>query len=194
MFVSDFLHQSWIILRGPLLTKNPSSGVSSQCIGIRNPMWGTSQYPFDWVQTNSPSSHMPKFFWLKEFLRFKIEIKKCHNWCPVFISPLLSCNLTFFLSSVFSLFKSFLCSVISLFLSFLFQTPAHDMWDQLCQLVANQWYPKLVLSLSIFPLSYTAAHEQALTGTRYPTLPGFYFYYPYPTRNFFENFRVQGII
>ena len=34
--------------------------------------------------------------------------------------------------------------------------------------------------------------NQALTGTRYPTLPGFYFYYPYPTRNFFQNFRVQG--
>ena len=33
---------------------------------------------------------------------------------------------------------------------------------------------------------------QALTGTRYPTLPGFYFYYPYPTRKFFQNFRVQG--
>ena len=33
---------------------------------------------------------------------------------------------------------------------------------------------------------------QALTGTRYPTLPGFYFYYPYPTRKSFENFRVQG--
>ena len=114
MFVSDFLHQSWIILRGPLLTKNPSSGVSSHCIGIRNPMWGTSQYPFDWVQTNSPSSHMPKFFWLKEFLRFKIEIKKCHNWCPVCSSPLLSCNLTFFLSSVFSLFSNFSHFVISL--------------------------------------------------------------------------------
>ena len=28
--------------------------------------------------------------------------------------------------------------------------------------------------------------------TRYPTLPGFYFYYPYPTRNFFKisGFRV----
>ena len=34
--------------------------------------------------------------------------------------------------------------------------------------------------------------EQALTGTRYPTLPGFNFYYPYPTRKSFENFRVQG--
>ena len=34
--------------------------------------------------------------------------------------------------------------------------------------------------------------DQALTGTRYPTLPGFYFYYPYPTRKFFQNFRVQG--
>ena len=34
--------------------------------------------------------------------------------------------------------------------------------------------------------------SQALTGTRYPTLPGFNFYYPYPTRKFFENFRVQG--
>ena len=34
--------------------------------------------------------------------------------------------------------------------------------------------------------------QQALTGTRYPTLPGLFFYYPYPTRNFFENFRVQG--
>ena len=34
--------------------------------------------------------------------------------------------------------------------------------------------------------------QQALTGTRYPTLPGFCFYYPYPTRNFFQNFRVQG--
>ena len=33
---------------------------------------------------------------------------------------------------------------------------------------------------------------QALTGTRYPTLPGLLFYYPYPTRNFLENFRVQG--
>ena len=33
---------------------------------------------------------------------------------------------------------------------------------------------------------------QALTGTRYPTLPGFNFYYPNPTRKFFENFRVQG--
>ena len=33
---------------------------------------------------------------------------------------------------------------------------------------------------------------QALTGTRYPTLPGFNFYYPYPTRKSFENFRVQG--
>jgi len=36
------------------------------------------------------------------------------------------------------------------------------------------------------------AYMQALTGTRYPTLPGFYFYYPYPTRKSFENFRVQG--
>ena len=35
-------------------------------------------------------------------------------------------------------------------------------------------------------------HGQAVTGTRYPTLPGFNFYYPYPTRNFFQNFRVQG--
>ena len=26
----------------------------------------------------------------------------------------------------------------------------------------------------------------------YPTLPGFYFYYPYPTRKYFKNFRVQG--
>ena len=36
------------------------------------------------------------------------------------------------------------------------------------------------------------SHVQALTGTRYPTLPGFYFYYPYPTRKCFQNFRVQG--
>ena len=35
-------------------------------------------------------------------------------------------------------------------------------------------------------------HHQALTGTRYPTLPGLFFYYPYPTRKFFKNFRVQG--
>ena len=35
-------------------------------------------------------------------------------------------------------------------------------------------------------------HDQALTGTRYPTLPGFNFYYPYPTRKSFEKFRVQG--
>ena len=34
--------------------------------------------------------------------------------------------------------------------------------------------------------------NQALTGTRYPTLPGLFFYYPYPTRFFVENFRVQG--
>ena len=34
--------------------------------------------------------------------------------------------------------------------------------------------------------------RQALTGTRYPTLPGFNFYYPYPTRKSFEKFRVQG--
>ena len=33
---------------------------------------------------------------------------------------------------------------------------------------------------------------QALTGTRYPTLPGFNFYYPYPTRKSFQNCRVQG--
>ena len=35
---------------------------------------------------------------------------------------------------------------------------------------------------------------QALTGTRYPTLPGLFFYYPYPTRKFSKNFRVQGSI
>ena len=35
-------------------------------------------------------------------------------------------------------------------------------------------------------------YHQALTGTRYPTLPGFYFYYPYPNRKSFYNFRVQG--
>ena len=34
--------------------------------------------------------------------------------------------------------------------------------------------------------------DQGLTSTRYPTLPGFFFYYSYPTRFFFENFRVQG--
>ena len=36
---------------------------------------------------------------------------------------------------------------------------------------------------------------QALTGTRYPTLPGYYFYYPYPTQNFFKisGFRVVTI-
>ena len=34
--------------------------------------------------------------------------------------------------------------------------------------------------------------KQALTGTRYPTLPGLNFYYPYPTRKSFENLRVQG--
>ena len=39
-----------------------------------------------------------------------------------------------------------------------------------------------------------SAWDQGLTSTRYPTLPGFYFYYSYPTRNFFENFRVQGSI
>ena len=38
----------------------------------------------------------------------------------------------------------------------------------------------------------TPPPRQALTGTRYPTLPGFYFYYPYPTRQLFQNFRVQG--
>ena len=38
----------------------------------------------------------------------------------------------------------------------------------------------------------TGGWDQALTGTRYPTLPGFYFYYPYPTRKYFKNFRVQG--
>ena len=35
-------------------------------------------------------------------------------------------------------------------------------------------------------------NDQALTGTRYRTLPGLLFYYPYPTRKFFRNFRVQG--
>ena len=40
--------------------------------------------------------------------------------------------------------------------------------------------------------SALVTHGQALTGTRYPTLPGIYFYYPYPTRKSFENFRVQG--
>ena len=41
-------------------------------------------------------------------------------------------------------------------------------------------------------MTHLVPQEQALTGTRYPTLPGFYFYYPYPTRNFFKisGFRV----
>ena len=38
----------------------------------------------------------------------------------------------------------------------------------------------------------TGVGNQALTGTRYPTRPGLFFSYPNRTRNFFQNFRVQG--
>ena len=42
------------------------------------------------------------------------------------------------------------------------------------------------------PVNMILTGIQAVTGTRYPTLPGLFFYYPYPTRKFFKNFRVQG--
>ena len=55
-----------------------------------------------------------------------------------------------------------------------------------------QWWLTDWLTDSVSGKVSKRCPHQALTGTRYPTLPGFYFYYPYPNRKSFENFRVQG--
>ena len=45
---------------------------------------------------------------------------------------------------------------------------------------------------SNFETKHCFFHDQALTGTRYPTRPGLFFPYPNRTRKIFQNFRVQG--
>ena len=57
---------------------------------------------------------------------------------------------------------------------------------------ATTFFYRITVPLRTMLQQCTTHHHQALTGTRYPTLPGFYFYYPYPTRKSFGNFRVQG--
>ena len=61
-------------------------------------------------------------------------------------------------------------------------------WETLLQLGSsfNNYNPHLI------PAKARLGCEQALTGTRYPTLPEFNF--PYPTRKLFQNFRVQGAV
>ena len=75
------------------------------------------------------------------------------------------------------------------FLLLLFAYPVKGTTGQDgAELAATALHSRLAKYDSNFRLGY----GQALTGTRYPTLPGFNFYYPYPTRKSFENFRVQG--
>ena len=66
---------------------------------------------------------------------------------------------------------------------------SHDLFCCICVVLTMYLYR---MGWNYLFKSDHVNHDQALTGTRYPTLPGFYFYYPYPTRNFFQNFRVQG--